>query len=351
MNPTPTITIVTPVYNAAKVLEEYFAGIEQTSYPKDKIKIIMPDGGSKDTTRKIAEAHGATIIENPLKTGEAGKAVGVQQVLDELKQQKIDPREHLICLLDSDNIIVDTNWFERMVQPFSDDPEIIGSEPWQYLRRDQDGYITRYTAMIGMSDPVVMFLGNYDRLNLLSGQWTELPIQTEDKGDYLAWDVDPKVVPTIGANGTIFRTSFFDGAAIGDFLIDIDVFYEYTQVHKARFAKVKIGIVHLFSGSLKTFVRKQNRRIKDFQYFSAMGLRKYPWNTLNKKGLLTFMLACLTIIPLFWHVVKGMTKKFDWAWLFHPIACWVTLWIYGWGTIMSKFQKPALADRTNWSQG
>lgn len=346
----PTISIITPVYNAAGVLEEYFAGLDQTTYPKDKLRIIMPDGGSKDATRKIAEAHGAIVLENELKTGEAGKAVGVRYVLEQLRQDKQDAADHLVCMLDSDNILTQPDWFHRMVEPFQNETGIIGSEPWEYTYRSSDGYITRYTAMIGMSDPLTMYLGNYDRQNMLSGRWTDLPIRTIDHGPYLTWEINPKRVPTIGANGTMFRANFFEPLTIGDYLFDIDLLYEYTLMHSAKFAKVKIGLVHIFCRTVSDFIRKQRRRIKDFHYFHAMGLRTYPWNSINQTGLVVFVLSCVTVVPLVWQTIKGLSRRPDSAWLFHPIACWLTLWIYGTGKVFGRFQKPALADRTHWRQ-
>lgn len=345
------ISIITPIFNAASVLEAYFAGIEQTNYSKDKITIIMPDGGSQDRSREIAKAHGAVVIENPLKTAEAGKAVGIKHVLSVLKDKKIDPATHLICLLDSDNIIENHDWFQRMIEPFSDDEAVIGTEPWEYTYRKKDGYITRYTAMLGMSDPICHFLGNYDRLNTLTGRWTDMPITVSDKDTYFVWDVDIKVLPTIGANGTIFRASFFQALTIDQYLFDIEVLAEYVKRHPAKFAKVKIGVVHLFSGSLKSFIRKQKRRIQDYTYYKRKGFRKYWDSSLNKKGLVIFILSCLTIVPLLWHVIKGYSKKPDIAWLFHPVACWITLWIYGVNTVLSKIQEPSLADRSHWTQG
>jgi glycosyltransferase involved in cell wall biosynthesis len=347
----PTISIVTPVFNAERVLDEFFAGIDQTTYPKDKIQLIMPDGGSKDKTRQLAEAHGATVLDNPLKTGEAGKAVGVAYVLHKIKKQKEDPADHLICLLDSDNILIEPDWFERMIEPFMKSSNMIGSEPWEYSYRKTDRYITRYAAMIGMSDPLTMFLGNYDRLCLLTGKWTNLPIKTIDHHTYFDWVVDSKMVPTIGANGSLFRASFFADLTIGDYLFDIDLLYKYTQTHVARFAKVKIGLVHIYCRTLHDFYRKQQRRIKDFHYFQSQGLRSYPWKTVNQTGLIWFLASCLTIVPLLWQTVKGYSKKPDPAWLFHPFACWITLWVYGSNAILNKFRPPTLTDRTNWRQG
>lgn len=347
----PHIFVVTPIYNAAKILPAYFAGLAQTTYPKEKIEIIMPDGGSSDTSRKVASDSGAIVLDNPLKTGEAGKAVGIKYVLAKTKHQKPSKLDSVICLLDSDNIIVDPDWFEKMSEPFIDDREVIGSEPWEYILRDHDPVITRYTALIGASDPLTIFLGNYDRLNSLTGRWTDLPIRTSDQGHYLKWKVNPRVVPTLGANGAIFRTSFFSSVDLLDFIFDIDLLYEYTLTHSAKFAKVKVGVVHLYARTTEDFVRKQNRRIKDFHYFHSIGLRKYPWNTVNRRGLIGFVVSCLTVLPLFGQTALGFARRPDIAWLFHPLACWITLWIYGTNAIANKFRQPTLADRSNWSQG
>lgn len=347
----PHIWIITPTFNAATVLSDYFSGIEQTTYPKDKLTVVVPDGGSTDATVALVEQHGGIVLPNPLKTGEAGKAVGIHYVLDQINKKKADPQDELICLLDSDNIIVDTDWFERMVEPLVKDPDNIGSEPWEYIRRSQDGYIVRYAAMIGGADPVMIWLGHYDRLNTLTGKWTNLPLKTTDAGPYLTWEVNPHMLPTIGANGTIFRSSIFVDIPVNDYLFDVDVLYDYALKHKTRFAKVKIGIVHLVSGTIESFVRKQRRRIQDYQFFQAQGLRQQISQNLNYKGLVLFILSCITIIPLLWQVVVGYWRKPDRAWLFHPLACWLTLWVYGTGRILGKLRKPALADRTHWKQG
>lgn len=352
----PKITIITPVYNAARALGEYFTALDKVSYPKDKIELIMPDGGSTDQTRNLAERHGAIILDNKLKTAEAGKAVGLHYLLD--RREKGPPKKgeieegelELICMLDSDNIIVQPDWFERMVSPFLDNPQLVGTEPWQYLYRPTDGYITRYTALLGMSDPLTHFLGNYDRLNILTGRWTDLPIKTSDQGEYLIWQVDPKLMPTVGANGVIFRASFFDSVEIGDYLFDIDVLYKYTLKSRAQYAKVKIGIVHIFCRNLGDFIRKQRRRIQDFHYFHAMGLRHYPWTTINRGGIVKFIISCLTVVPLIWQAAVGFRRHPDRAWLFHPIACWITLFIYGSNAILNHFRPPRLTDRSHWFQ-
>ena len=257
----PTISVVIPTYNSEKTLAQCLESIKNQSY-QGEIEIIIADGGSTDRTLEIAKRYTNRILNNPLKTGEAGKAVGV-------KHAKGD----IIALIDSDNILPTKDWLEKMVIPFEDE-EIAGAEPLYYTYRRKDGYITRYCALIGMNDPLCLFIGNYDRYNLLTGKWTELKVKQEDKGEYLKIELDERAIPTIGANGFLIRREMLKRCSIGDYLFDVDVVYELVRQGYNKFAKVKVGIVHIFSGSISTFARKQRRRIKDYAYYKELGVKK-----------------------------------------------------------------------------
>lgn len=333
----PSISIIIPTLNAEKPLLECLRRVSDQDYPKNKIEIIIADGGSTDKTRQIAEKFKAIIVENKLKTGEAGKAAGLKAANNEI-----------ICLIDSDNYLPDKNWLKRMIEPFFD-PEIIGSEPIEYTYRRKDGYITRYCSLLGMNDPICHFLGNYDRQNVLSGKWTGLDVQTEDKGNYLKLTLEKYKVPTIGANGTMIRKKLIKEQA-GDYLFDIDEIHELISKGYNKFAKVKVGIIHVYCPDVKTFIRKQKRRIKDYAYYKKLGVRKYPWDKLNKYGFIKFVIFSALWVPIFWQSCVGYIKKRDSAWFFHPLACWLTLWVYGTGKIGQKLFGTKEMNREGWKQ-
>ena len=73
----PTVSIVIPTYNSEATLEECLESIKKQDYPAEKTEIIIADGGSTDKTLEIAGKYTQNIFNNPLKTGEAGKAVGI----------------------------------------------------------------------------------------------------------------------------------------------------------------------------------------------------------------------------------------------------------------------------------
>ncbi len=349
-----SVSFLIPTLNSERTLEKCLASITGQDYPKEKMEIIIADGGSIDKTVKIAKAYGAKIYQNPLKTGEAGKAIALRQAQGEL-----------VALIDSDNILPDRNWLMKMVEPFKDQ-EILGSEPWEFTYRKEDGFIDRYCALLGMNDPLCLFLGNYDKRNLLTDRWTEMKVQSSklkvkngipnkvqgEDWDYLKIELEPPNIPTIGANGTIMRRAVLNkpGLVVGNYLVDIDVIASLASDNPVKFAKVKTGIVHLYCGSsLKIFIRKQKRRIRDYLYFQKAGLRQYPWQKQNKLGLFKFVFFCVTILPLLYQSLKGFSRKKDPAWFFHPIACELTLFIYSWG-IITSFVKVKSPGRLNWEQ-
>lgn len=333
----PFISVIIPTLNSAGTISQCLESIKKQDY-SGEIEIIIADGGSTDNTTQIAKRYTDRIFNNFLKTGEAGKAIGLKY-----------SRGDLVVFIDSDNILPHRDWLSLMVMPFNENSNIVGTEPLYYTYRKEDPYITRYCALMGMNDPLCFFIGNYDRLNLISSKWTELPVQTEDKGSYLELKIDPRYIPTMGANGFMARRELLNFATKSDYFFDIDNVYILAQDKDSRFAKVKTGIIHIFSGNLYTFFKKQKRRIKDYTYYRHKSLRKYPWGKTSKIKLLKFILCTLTVLPLFFQSLKGWLKKRDNAWWFHIPACWITLIVYGWG-IVTGLINPKEESRKDWKQ-
>ena len=320
----PSISIVIPTLNSERTLDKCLQSIVSQDYPLDKLEVIIADAGSTDGTLDIIKRFTIylpiKVQYNKLKTGEAGKAIGVKQAKNEI-----------IALIDSDNILPQADWFRRMAEPFQDS-SIIASEPLYYTYRRADSYINRYCALLGMNDPLCLFLGNYDRYSALTDKWTQILHKEEDIGNYLRIGFPAgSILPTIGANGFLIRRDILMASDIGDYLFDIDVLYNMADKANVMIAKVKIGIVHLYCHNMRQFIKKQRRRIRDYSRYKA--LRRYPWQVVNKTGVFRFSLYTLAVFPIIAQMIKGIFKTRDKCWLFHPAACILTLFIYGTETI------------------
>ncbi|MCL4543450.1 MAG: glycosyltransferase family 2 protein [Chloroflexi bacterium] len=333
----PLVSIITPTLNSARTLESCLLSITEQTGLDGSVEIIIVDAGSTDTTRQIAERFGARILENPLRTGEAGKAVAARAAEGDF-----------LAFIDSDNILVGRDWLVRMLAPFKEE-DIAGSEPIRYLARPHDNYLTRYFASLGMNDPICLYLGNYDRVCALTGRWTEMPIRSEARDGYEKVWLTPGHVPTIGANGFVIRRRILMALGFTDHLFDVDVVQELTRQRHWAFAKIHCGIVHIFAGDVRTFRRKQRRRVRDYLHYRDRAMRSRATHGPSRKGLIHFYIATVLGWPLVWQALRGYRRTGDAAWLFHPAACALTLYEYGVGTLASRWCAGPLT-REGWSQ-
>jgi len=313
----PSISIVIPTLNSAGTLDLCLQSILKQDYPKHKVEVIVADGGSKDMTLEIAEKYRPDkILCNPLKSGEAGKAVGVGAAQNEI-----------IALIDSDNILPTNDWLRRIVQPFKD-ILIAGSDPFCYTYRREDPLVTRYCALLGMNDPLCLYLGNYDRYCYITGRWTNRQVEAIDRGNYIKVKLDVMNIPTIGANGFLVRADLVRKAYDKPYFFDVDVVYNLAKNGQIWFAKCKVGIIHLYARNVGTFLGKTYRRVRDYLFYKRHGLRRYPWR-INRLKLLQFALFTVLLFPLVRDSLRGYAKFPERAWLFHAIACWIVLLTYG----------------------
>jgi glycosyltransferase involved in cell wall biosynthesis len=334
------VSIVIPTLNSGRTLDACLASIRAQVVASSTYEIVIADAGSTDDTLDIARRHNVErIVPNPLRTGEAGKSAGITASAGDL-----------IALIDSDNILPDTDWLRRMTAPFSD-PAIVATEPLAYTCRPSDPALTRYFALLGMNDPICLFLGNYDRTCGVTGRWTGLRVDQTDCGDYLKLTLTPAALPTIGANGFVFRRRLLEHVAWQPYFFDIDVVQQAVAAGQPHIAKVKCGIVHLYCATLSQFARKQERRVRDFLHFAQARGRSYPWQRQRKAGIVAFCLCTVTVVPLLVQQAIGMCRRPDRAWWYHVPVCLITLWTYGWATLSNALGfARGPQDRTRWQR-
>ena len=348
MSALPGVSVVIPTLNAEKYLAECLAALRDQDYPADLVEIVLVDAGSTDRTLELAEAHGVDrVLANPLRTGEAGKAVGLRAA-----------GHDLLCMVDSDNVVVGRDWLRRMVAPFADE-EVVSSEALRWDYRREDHFINRYQALTGINDPLALFIGNYDRWSELTGRWTDYPHRSEQRNGWERVELDPRYVPTMGANGYIVRRRALDVVPVDDYFFDIDFVYDLVQCGERIVARVDVPVRHYFCDSVRRFYLKMGapRFYVGAVLFLVMlslpikmVLRcSYPWTQRQRLGVIRFILSTLLVVPLLVQVQRGWRRKPDPAWLFHLPACWITLSVYATGYLRGRFA-PAMLDRDKWSQ-
>ena len=257
----PGISIVIPTLNCARNLTVALRSIRAQHYPADRVEIIVADGGSTDATRETAESCGCTLVDNPLVTGEAGKAAGLAHATHEI-----------VGFVDSDNELTSPRFLEAVADALAD-PRIAGAEPIEFAALDTMPALDRYFALLGMNDPLVLFLGTYDRLCQVTGKWTGVDhVVVEECPTYRKIQFRRGKMPTVGANGFFTRRSIAAAAVRDGYLFDVDILHAGTSGPFIHVAKLHLGIAHHYAQSLRQFARKQRRRAQDFLYFKAAGV-------------------------------------------------------------------------------
>lgn len=331
------ISFIIPTLNSGTVLDHCLKSISSQNFDQNQIEILIVDGGSTDNTVSISHKYNCIIINNPLKTAESAKSLGIKSA-----------HGQYVALVDSDNILPTHNWLKKMLLPFKN-KNIIGTEPWEYTYRQSGGFIERYSALSGVNDPYALISNIYDRQNKIRKSWNGLSIKVKNYPSYQTFSIN-QPLPSIGANGTIYRRSdilkYFDSP----YLIDIDLLSIIASKTTNRmFAKVKVGIIHSYcESSISKFISKQNRRVTDLYVYQSSRPKSFVssqfWNNIK------FSFYVVLILPMLIDTVRGYLATPDPAWLFHPLACTITLYIYGINTIKYRLGLLTPIDRSVWHQ-
>lgn len=333
----PSLSVVVPTLNSESTLERCLLALFQQEYPLENMELIIVDAYSEDDTVNVALRFGAKILYNPLITGEAGKAVGIEA-----------SNKEFILSLDSDNIIPSKDWLARMFEPLQANKEIVASEPLYYGYQRSHPTLIRYCSLIGADDPISVYLGFYGRFSFLKGRWTDLPIDFEDRLNYFEVKLNPDVViPTMGANGFIVKASAIKKTNYKPYLFDVDIIYDLVRLGYDKFARVKTSMTHLFAYNFSQYIRKTYRRVRDFYHYHKLGMRKYRWTDFNKIKLLKLTLFTIVLLPLFRDAIRGYKRKPDTAWFLNWILCALALGVYGLKELSSGFYMLRQRRRTS----
>jgi hypothetical protein len=220
----PTVSVVIATLNAERDLEACLAAVAAQDYPADRVQLVVGDAGSTDRTLEIVARHGGVVVPNPRRTAEAGKAAALTAATGEL-----------VLLLDSDNIVIGTDWLRRMAAPFVADPDVMGCEPARFHYDPDDNVVNRWHALLGAADPLTIYTGNYARDCVLTGTWTDLPHRSVAHDGWERIVLDPRAVPVLGANGFVMRRRAYELVPVGDYLFDLDHVHELVARGHAVF--------------------------------------------------------------------------------------------------------------------
>jgi glycosyltransferase involved in cell wall biosynthesis len=298
----PSISFIIPTYNSQKTLFNCLSGISNQDYPKEKIDIIIADGGSSDDTVNIAKKFNCKILKNKKVIAEYGKAMGI-------KESKSD----YFILLDSDNIIKDNNWLKKMIYPIQKERDIIGTESKFGVSKDMSS-LDKYSARMRITDPLArMLVSNYKKIK-------------KDKYSLLIFKKGTRVAS--GANGFLWNKKLVD-----EFWNKGDLFeeanfgtYLCSKGHCSYAIPDDTYVYHYHISSLRDFIKKRKKIGNKF--LQRKGNRETWLDNVSKLKLMVLSLYLVSIIGPLAEALYKSIKDRDTSWFVHPITSFLTIWIY-----------------------
>lgn len=306
----PSVSFVVVTLNAAGILESCLRPVANQNYPRDKVEIILSDGGSTDGTLTIARKYGCRIINNKEVLAEPGVNLGLEKAKNE------------ICfILAADNEIVGRDWIRKMVKPFAD-PNVMAAFP-KHVNSPSDNWLTKYFNVF--TDPFDHFVyGNAANARTFHRVYKTLQ-KTED---YVVFDLTVKDHPILAfAQGFAVRKGFKRSKGMED----DDMAPIMTMIaQKKKFAYVySAGLCHHTIKDFAHFIRKNKWAIDN----SLIG-KSYGFNTRQKylsfsrklKIYLWPFYAISFIFPLL-NSIRGAIIDKEELWLYHPIMSFAVAYI------------------------
>lgn len=315
----PSITIITASYNTdISIVKRCLTILSQQDYPKNKITHLVMDGGSTNGSIEIAQKFGCKVIirKDLQQDAQTRTGVGVLKATADI-----------ILILEYDNFLTTKTWLSDMVQPFIDNPLIIGTFSAYNTFTPDMPILTRYCALFGINDPLVFFLGKSEKLVQYANHYNKGNLIKKTQS-YDVISFTNHNLPTLGDNGHMVRTKAFqDVLGEPDKYLHTDMFMRLLHKGYNQYGVVYNSIIHYTGSSIKKFIAQ--RVLYKKRYYNNITKREYlVFDSKNPRDLFSlfmFIFFTITIMPNFILSLRGYLVKQDLAWFLHPIICWFTL--------------------------
>lgn len=324
MKDTPSITILTnTLNNSIPVFKRVLESVKKQDYPIDLIEHLVFDKGSSNGCDKLAKRYGCTVFRQ-------SEPVGKEEL--RVAQGFLIAKGELILILESDNILIGSDWLLKMVKPFVEEKKVVAAFSAYNTFEKGMSLTTRYAALFGSPDPAVYYLKKTEKIRMDQKEYDK-GIRIKETRDYYIVRFTRETLPAIGDNGHLFLKS-----AIRQVLRNpenythTDAFAKLLDKGYDTYGVVKNSIIHVARPDIGEFVRRRVQ-IKKFYYDARRGRRAYltynPSSAKDRSSLLKYIFFSLTFIEPLYESVRGFIKIRDNAWFLHPVMCFIMVIAYG----------------------
>lgn len=296
-----SVTFNIATFNDSNKLKKSLNFIKNQTYPKNKIKINIINGGKDLDLKEIAKKFKANLLHNKYKLAEPALYIGYTK-----------SKTNLAVYMATDNILHDNKWLLKMTKPFKENRDL----KLAFSKVALDNNDSNWSNYLNEdTDPFNRFVfGNSSHPDKFNKEYEVL----KKKKNYIIYKYDPINYPLIAlAQCTISKTNL-ERKNMQDDIQDI-IFYLKKKYKIAYVTNTSI-YHHSLSGYID-FVKKFNNRIKMSIKNDLYKKRNAKMNFFRKIRKYFFILYSLSIIlPLIDSLKKYYITK-NYHSLLHPVAC------------------------------
>ena len=323
------ISIIMPTYNSARTIEESLQSIRNQNFDRDKVEILIVDGGSTDDTLEIAKKYNCRILNNERRLPEFAKQIGFDEAKGEWG-----------IFIDSDEMFLNMDSFANRIKFLGQNPKVKNLVSTGMSCADNETFINRYANRI--ADPFSWFVYRYNGYNRMKSMRKRFPHKDLAGGKVFSFKNAP-YVPLYDALGNMFnmeaareiyKSENEDKNFVANIFEKMTEKYKYAAILDDDFCLHKPGMTK------ETYRKKMIWRIKN-NLFASEGVgfsgRTKKGDYLTKRKYL-YVLYSGTFIPVLIDAIKlsvvnkdiGFMSHFYWnEYVFFNIVKYVIIKVLG----------------------
>lgn len=331
----PLISIVTATYNSQATLEKTLKSIANQTYPKEKIEVLIIDGGSTDNTKSIAKTYDCKILNNPKVDPVSAKYIGILKSLGKY-----------ILFLDSDEVLEKPTSLENKYLAFTKNSKIKSVIPNGYKTPIGGSPINHYINEFG--DPFSYFIYNESKgSKYLLKDWSfkyKKIFEDKDIVTFIFSNNEQLPLLELSAGGCMvdlqyLKTTFPEINNTPSLITHI--FYLLNSKSTYLAVTKNDSTIHFSSDTLSKYLKKISSRIKnnifntEVGWVGFRGREKFQPFSLNIRKYLFIPYSFSLLLPIIDSLNLSLTRK-EIIYLLHTPLCLYTSLMIIYFLIISK---------------